>query len=84
MAVSWPIFKFRKESLYLSTNRRCRLQRTLQNPDFTLPDPYANNLRIDSLCTVDSLCVIGLHVQIPTGILGADETIIIPPLELGG
>lgn len=44
-------------------------------PGVPLPDPYANNLRIDTVCTTAALYTIGMQVGIPEEMLCADESV---------
>lgn len=44
-------------------------------PGTAAADPYANHLRIETMCTVDALYTLGLHLGITEELLCADESI---------
>ncbi|PGH32023.1 hypothetical protein GX50_05217 [[Emmonsia] crescens] len=46
-------------------------------PDAATPDPYANNARIETVCTISTLHTVGMHVGITKEMICADSSI--PP-----
>lgn len=44
-------------------------------PSATPADPYANNLRIEPICTVSALYTVGMHIGITEEMMCADESL---------
>ena len=44
-------------------------------PNIPDADPYANNLRVDTVCTAAALCNLGIHIGLTEEILCADESL---------
>ncbi|KAL4921512.1 hypothetical protein BDW62DRAFT_174813 [Aspergillus aurantiobrunneus] len=44
-------------------------------PSVPLPDPYANNIRIDHICTITALYAIGTHIGLTEDILCGDDSL---------
>lgn len=45
-------------------------------PNVTTPDPYANTLRVETVCTLAALYTLGMHVGITEELLCADESLL--------
>ncbi|OJD16936.1 hypothetical protein AJ78_02918 [Emergomyces pasteurianus Ep9510] len=44
-------------------------------PDAATPDPYSNNIRIETMCTISALYTVGMHIGINEDIICSDNSL---------